>query len=150
MRVVERRPAVIHPRRPLGVPRGRRRARPIRAPVPTHLLDGAGAVVIHSEGVATRQREGAIRLAQPFRLPACRPAQADHDSAKTARYLADAGEVENEIAVALVDQPFQLLLHGPALPDADDVVAELHENHLADLFVVERGLRGVQSQHTDP
>ena len=57
---------------------------------------------------------------------------------------------ENEIAMILVDQASQLLVHGLALRSRYDVVAELDDDDPPDLFVLKRWLLDVDFRAGDP
>ena len=114
-----------------------------------HFFDRTFPVVKHSEYRPARRRNGPMRFAKLPRLPACRLHDVDHDFTETSRYLPGIEKIENEIAVMLVNQAFQLPLHRLTLPQGGDVVAQLDDDYLPNLFVLERDRRGVDFRHAD-
>ena len=92
-----------------------------------HFFDRTLPVGKHSEYRPVRQRNGAIWFTKLPCLPTCRLHEVDHDSTETPRDLPNIDEIENEIAVMLVNQAFQLLLHRLTLLKGNDVVTQLDD-----------------------
>jgi hypothetical protein len=72
------------------------------------------------------------------RFPARRFHDEEQDLPKAPRELLRPREIEDEIAVMLVDQAFQLLLHGLALSHGSKVLGQRNDDHRPDLFIVQR------------
>ena len=114
-----------------------------------HFFDRTFPVIKHSEYRPVRQRNGSIWFAKLSCLPTCRLHEMDHNSTETYRDLLSIQEIENEIAVMLVNQAFQLLLHRQTLSIGSDVVTQLDNDYLSNLFVLKRDRPCLAFRHTD-
>ena len=117
--------------------------------VPGHFFERTLPVIEHAEYVPGRQVHGLIGFAELLRFPACGLHDADHDSAETSRDVTRTKEIENEIAVLLANQVFQLLLDRLAVTDRRDVVAELDDDYFPNLFEFKRDRLGQEFWHAE-
>src|SRR5271157_6665582 len=100
--------------------------------VPGHFLDRKLPVVEHSEYATVRQRHGSIWFAEIRCLPASCLHQVQHNFAEIPRNPSSTIEIENEIAVMLINQVFQLLLDRLTLSSSSDIVAQGYDDDLPD------------------
>ena len=114
-----------------------------------HFFDRTFPVIKHSEYRPARQRNGSIWFAKLPCLPACRLHEVDHNSTETYRDPPSIQEIENEIAVMLVNQAFQLLLHRLTLSNGSDVVTQRDDDYLPNLFVLKRDRPCLDFRHAD-
>ena len=114
-----------------------------------HFFDRPLPVVKHPEYRPLRHRNGPIGFAELACLPTGRLLEVDDNSPETYRDPLGMQEIENEIAVMLVNQAFQLLLHRVTLCNGRDVVMQRNDNDLANLFVLQRDRPCLDFRHAD-
>ena len=114
-----------------------------------HFFDRTFPVIKHPEYRLVRQRNGSIWFAKLPCLLTCRLHEVDHNPTETFRDLPSIQEIENKIAVMLVNQAFQLLLYRLTLENASNVVTQRDDNNLPNLFVLKGDRRCWEFRHTE-